>query len=147
MGLDEVAQGEGFYLALVRFLGCTSFAPEASRYGGGDDISVGTVMGLVDPDELDAVAVRRVLDAAGVASRVRTEWRAGLTDSEVEVLCLVAQGGTNKDVACALGISPRTVQHHVAHIYDKVGVASCAGAALFAAENGLTGPEGPSASA
>jgi DNA-binding CsgD family transcriptional regulator len=32
------------------------------------------------------------------------------------------------------------VQHHVAHIYAKIGVSSRAGAALFAAEQGLTGP-------
>ncbi len=65
---------------------------------------------------------------------------AGLTDREVNVLRLVARGGTNKDVARALSISHRTVQHHVAHINDKVGVTSRAGAALFAAQHGLTGP-------
>jgi DNA-binding NarL/FixJ family response regulator len=54
---------------------------------------------------------------------------------------LVARGSTNKDVARELGISAKTVQHHVAHIYTKVGVASRAGAALFAAEHGLTAPQ------
>ena len=56
------------------------------------------------------------------------------------MLRLVAQGGTNKDVARTLRISHRTVQHHVAHIYDKIGVTSRAGAALFAAQHSLTGP-------
>lgn len=65
-------------------------------------------------------------------------WPAGLSDREVEVLRL-ARGGTNKDVARALRISAKTVQHHVAHIYTKIGVTSRAGAALFAAEHGLTG--------
>ena len=89
---------------------------------------------------LDRGAVRCVLDGAGIGTPVRRDWPAGLTDREVEVLRLVARGGTNKDVARALGISHRTVQHHVAHIYDKIGVTSRAGAALFAAEQGLTGP-------
>ena len=50
-GLDDAHESDAFYLALVRFLGCTAFAPEAARFGGGDDISVGTVMGFADPDE------------------------------------------------------------------------------------------------
>ncbi len=91
---------------------------------------------------LDRAAARHVLDAAGVAQRPRAlSWPAGLTDREVEVLRLVARGGTNKDVARLLGLSHRTVQHHVAHIYTKIDVTSRAGAALFAAEHGLTAPE------
>jgi HD-GYP domain-containing protein (c-di-GMP phosphodiesterase class II) len=90
---------------------------------------------------LDRTAVRHVLDAAGVAQPARASgWPAALTDREVEVLRLVARGGTNKDVARLLDISHRTVQHHVAHIYDKIDVTSRAGAALFAAENGLMAP-------
>jgi len=93
---------------------------------------------------LDGTAVRHVLDATGMTpARRGLEWPSGLSDREVEVLRLVARGGTNKDVARALTISHRTVQHHVAHIYTKIGVTSRAGAALFAAEHGLTGPGPP----
>ncbi|HUP75706.1 MAG TPA: HD domain-containing phosphohydrolase [Acidimicrobiales bacterium] len=88
---------------------------------------------------LDPAAARCVLEAAGHARTARAGgWPAGLSDREVEVLRLVSRGGTNKDVARHLGISHRTVQHHVAHIYNKIGVTSRAGAALFAAENGLS---------
>ncbi|HEX9234856.1 MAG TPA: LuxR C-terminal-related transcriptional regulator [Actinomycetota bacterium] len=52
----------------------------------------------------------------------------------------MARGRSNKDIAKALFISDRTVQTHVAHIYSKVGVASRAGAALFAMENDLIHP-------
>ncbi|MFN2502819.1 MAG: HD domain-containing phosphohydrolase [Acidimicrobiales bacterium] len=91
---------------------------------------------------LDVAAVRHVLDAAGMAPASHApEWPAGLSDREVEVLRRVARGGTNKDVARVLHISHRTVQHHVAHIYTKIGVTSRAGAALFAAEQGLAGPK------
>lgn len=50
-GLDDAQQQDGYYLALVRFLGCTSFSPEAAQYGGGDDLSLHSVMSFVDPDE------------------------------------------------------------------------------------------------
>lgn len=90
---------------------------------------------------LDRTAVRNVLEAAGATPlRHEAPWPKGLTDREVEVLRLVVRGRTNKDVARALGISPRTVQHHVAHVYTKVGVSSRAAAALFAADHGLISP-------
>jgi DNA-binding NarL/FixJ family response regulator len=89
---------------------------------------------------LNLGAVRRVLEAADAAPpRLPGAWPAGLSDREIDVLRLVARGATNKDVARDLAISARTVQHHVAHIYTKIGVTSRAGAALFAAEHGLTG--------
>lgn len=92
--------------------------------------------------DFDLAAVRHVLAAAGLPpARTAGTWPAGLSDREVDVLRLVARGSTNKDVARELGISAKTVQHHVAHIYTKVGVASRAGAALFAAEHGLTAPQ------
>lgn len=100
-----------------------------------------TLTAEAEAGRLDVAAVRCVLEAAGHARPHRVAaWPAGLSDREVEVLRLVARGGTNKDVARELGISHRTVQHHVAHIYTKVGVSSRAGAALFAAENGLSNP-------
>ncbi len=86
---------------------------------------------------LDAAAVRALLDACCGAAPRRAPWPSGLSDREVEVLRLVARGGTNKEIARATGLSPKTVQHHVAHVYAKIGVQSRAGAALFATESGL----------
>jgi DNA-binding NarL/FixJ family response regulator len=53
------------------------------------------------------------------------------------VLRLVAGGLSNRQVAAALFISPRTAEHHVQHIYAKIGVSTRAAAALFAMEQGL----------
>jgi HD-GYP domain-containing protein (c-di-GMP phosphodiesterase class II) len=89
---------------------------------------------------LDKEAVGAVLEAAGHA-RPRGEWPAGLTDREVEVLRLVARGHTNRDVAGRLSISEETVRNHVKHIYDKIGISTRAGAALFGMEHGLFPPE------
>ena len=85
--------------------------------------------------------VEAVLAAAGQAARPpRQERPAGLTEREVDVLRLLARGLSNKAVAAALGISPKTVGHHVEHIYAKAGVTTRAGATLFAMEHGLLLP-------
>jgi DNA-binding NarL/FixJ family response regulator len=55
----------------------------------------------------------------------------------VEVLRLVALGLTTKDIAERLSISPKTADHHVQHIYTKIGVSTRGAAALFAVERGL----------
>lgn len=87
---------------------------------------------------LDAECVRAVVEAAGQRSEaVRTGWPAGLSDREVEVLRLVARGLSNKAIAQALFISQRTAEHHVQHIYGKIGPSTRAGAAMFAMEHGL----------
>lgn len=87
---------------------------------------------------LDADAVDAVLAAAGLAARrAKATWPRGLSDREVEVLRLVARGKSNKEIGILLDISARTVQNHVAHVYDKIGVYSRAGAALFVTENAL----------
>lgn len=87
--------------------------------------------------KLDAEAVDAVLAAAGAVTKATRTWPKGLSDREVEVLRLLARGKTNKEIGALLGISPRTVQNHVAHAYDKLGVYSRAGAALFMVESGL----------
>ena len=87
---------------------------------------------------LDAQAAEAVLDAAGHrAAPGRRAWPAGLTDREVEVLRRLARGASNKAIAQALGLSPKTVGHHVAHVYTKAGVSTRAAATLFAMEHDL----------
>ncbi|HSI99102.1 MAG TPA: HD domain-containing phosphohydrolase, partial [Patescibacteria group bacterium] len=88
---------------------------------------------------LDADAVSSLIHAAGLAvTRPRVPSRpAGLSEREVEVLRLVARGLSNRDIADRLVVSRRTAEHHVQHIYDKIGVSSRAAAALFAMEHAL----------
>jgi HD-GYP domain-containing protein (c-di-GMP phosphodiesterase class II) len=94
-------------------------------------------------DELDVGRFRRgeveaVLEAAGQAlPRPVPALPAGLTEREVEVLRLIASGQLNKQAAATLGISAKTVGHHIEHIYLKCGVTTRAGATLFAMEHGL----------
>jgi HD-GYP domain-containing protein (c-di-GMP phosphodiesterase class II) len=87
---------------------------------------------------LDPMAAEAVLSAAGHrAGRSRAGGPAGLTAREAEVLSLLAQGLTNKDVAGRMGISPKTVGNHVEHLYAKLGVTNRAGAAMQAMHHGL----------
>ena len=107
--------------------------PAHAPAGAGELLLADVAAGRLDRD-----AAHAVLDAAGLARRrTRSAWPCGLTDREVEVLRLLSRGGTNKEIAASLGISPRTAQHHVIHIYQKIEVSSRAAAALFATENGL----------
>jgi DNA-binding NarL/FixJ family response regulator len=89
------------------------------------------VAGRLDPEMAAAV-----IEAAGV-QRPRTAWPNDLTDREVDVLRLTARGLSNKEIASSLVVSPRTVQNHLAAVYDKTGRRTRAGAAVFAVEHGL----------
>jgi len=60
-----------------------------------------------------------------------------LSRREREVLRLLARGQSKKQIARALVIAPGTVHTHTVHIYEKLGVSTRAGVALFAMEHGL----------
>jgi DNA-binding NarL/FixJ family response regulator len=87
---------------------------------------------------LDQHAVEAVLVAAGHrAANVRRAWPSGLTDREIDVLRLIARGHTLKDVAQELTITRKTAEHHVQHIYTKIGCSTRGAAALFAIRHGI----------
>jgi HD-GYP domain-containing protein (c-di-GMP phosphodiesterase class II) len=87
---------------------------------------------------LDPECARAVLEAAGQRPRrSRTTWPAGLSDREVDVIRLLARGLSNRAIAEELVVSPRTAEHHVQHVYGKIGVSTRAAAAMFAMEHGL----------
>lgn len=69
--------------------------------------------------------------------RTPSNYPAGLSRREVEVLRLVANGLTDAGVAEQLFISPRTVGTHLTSIYTKLDVSSRTAAARFAVEQGL----------
>ena len=63
---------------------------------------------------------------------------AGLTERELEVLRLVAEGRSNPDIARALVLSHKTVARHLSNIFTKLDVSSRTAAAAYAHEHGLT---------
>jgi len=89
---------------------------------------------------LEPRATRAVLVAAGhgepaTRTRRRPENPAGLSRREVDVLQLAARGLTTRQIADRLVISPKTADHHIQHIYGKIGVSSRAAAALWAMQH------------
>jgi HD-GYP domain-containing protein (c-di-GMP phosphodiesterase class II) len=102
-----------------------------------EELSRESRAGRLDPDVVSAVLVAAGQRRAGRGSDLRP---AGLSEREIEVLGLMADGCSNPEIAKRLVISRRTAEHHVQHIYTKIGVASRAGAALFALEHDLLLP-------
>jgi DNA-binding CsgD family transcriptional regulator len=74
--------------------------------------------------------------AADEAGRVAA-YPDDLTERQVEILRLLAEGRSNREIAAALSLSVRTVEHHVAHIYAKIGASGRVAAAAYALRHGL----------
>ena len=72
-----------------------------------------------------------------IQAKQQTKLESLLTEREVQVLKLIAQGSTNTEIAEHLFISPHTVKTHVVHIYEKLGVNDRAQAAVLASRHHL----------
>jgi DNA-binding CsgD family transcriptional regulator len=87
---------------------------------GDNDFNTGWAEGeALSPEEAIAYAQR----GRGERKRPSTGW-GSLTPTELDVVRLVAEGIPNKDIATRLFISPRTVQSHLRHVYNKLGLTS-----------------------
>ncbi|ARU03601.1 DNA-binding response regulator [Comamonas serinivorans] len=78
----------------------------------------------------EAMLVLTVTAESATVQRLRD---AALTPRETEVLGWLAKGKTNRDIADILGLSPRTVNKHLEHVFEKLGVETRAAAAAIAA--------------
>jgi len=99
-------------------------------------------LGRHEAAERDARAADEALRAlgAGLAPADDAAAPAGLTARELEVLRLVARGRSNQEIAAELVLSVRTVERHIANIYDKIGAsgrAARAAAASYALAAGV----------
>jgi DNA-binding NarL/FixJ family response regulator len=82
---------------------------------------------------LDPAVARKLTQSLVAPQHTAT----GLTPREREVVVLVAQGRSNRDIADALVISERTARTHVSNVLVKLGLASRTQAALWAVREGL----------
>jgi NarL family two-component system response regulator LiaR len=85
--------------------------------------------------QLHPEVARRLMQQ--VTSPRKPEAGAQLTDREREVLRLLAEGRSNKEIARALIVSERTVKGHVSNILGKLGLQDRTQAALYAVRHGL----------
>lgn len=124
-----------------RVLVLTTYDTESDILAAIDAGASGYLLKDAPPDELFR-AVRAtargetVLSPSVAATLVRRATTPGpvLTEREVQVLELLADGQANKQIARTLLVSEATVKSHLAHIYTKLGVESRAGAVARAIE-------------
>ena len=132
---DAISTGGRILAAVDAYHAMTQ--PRAHRPAMTPDEAAATLRSDVKAGRLDGQVVDSVLRAAGHRVRRRREWPAGLTGREVEVLRLVCRGLSNKQIASALQITPKTASSHIEHIYRKIDVANRAQASIFAMRHGL----------
>lgn len=85
---------------------------------------------------LDSKVTRGVLDRL-VGAQSKPAERDDLSPREREVLALIAEGATNKEIAAKLVVSENTARNHVSHILSKLGFSRRSEAAAYAAKRGM----------
>jgi len=128
----------------------TSFADDEKIFAAIRAGAAGYLLKDVSPQDL-ATAIRMVqggepILAPGVARRLmdevgrQPEPANHLTEREIEVLKLIANGRSNKEIAGDLTLSEKTVKTHVSNILKKLHVADRTQAALYAVRQHLVEP-------
>lgn len=126
----------------------TSVLEDGAVIGAVKAGAIGYLLKDTQADELRAAiksaAAGQVQLSPAAAARLMREVRTPepsaaqpLTEREMDVLKLLAQGKANKEIAFELIIGEKTVKTHVSNILLKLGVQSRTQAALYAAQNGL----------
>ena len=138
--LAELAGGAGDREQAVRLLGATAAMRDRFEiirfrvYDAGQEALRNLLRNAMGDDGFDAAwsegaalstmeAIAYALRGRGERKRPSTGW-GSLTPTELDVVRLVAEGIPNKDIAGRLFVSPRTVQTHLRHVYNKLGLAS-----------------------
>jgi DNA-binding NarL/FixJ family response regulator len=86
---------------------------------------------------LDSKVTRAVLEKLTQKPVPQAEESDDLTAREREVLALIAEGATNKEIAAKLVVSENTARNHVSHILAKLGFSRRSEAAAYAVKKGL----------
>ncbi len=110
--------------------------PHRAKFGNPEIKRVmleGCADGLFDVNVVEAIF--SILSDGLTPARIHAP--NGLSPREVEVLRLLARSESNRLIAERLGITPKTVGHHVQHIYEKLNVNTRAAATLYAMQHHL----------
>jgi HD-GYP domain-containing protein (c-di-GMP phosphodiesterase class II) len=120
------------------YVGLTTDRADRPAFSG--ESAAAELRRMVASGVLDKRTTGAVLDAAGHSNgftATAPKSVHGLTPREVEVLRLAARGLTTGEIATQLFISPKTADHHIQHVYGKIGVSSRAAAMLWAIQNSV----------
>lgn len=140
----------------IKIVALTSFADDEQVIPALEAGANGYLLKDIDPDELVAAIraayagespldsevqkrlIARFQRPASTAPR-RKPAHDALTERELDVLRLLTEGKSNKEIANELFIGDRTVKSHLSAIFQKLDVADRTQAALYAVRNGLVG--------
>jgi HD-GYP domain-containing protein (c-di-GMP phosphodiesterase class II) len=137
---DAVDPAAALLAATEIYVGMTAERADRPPFSAADAAT--ELQRLAASGALDPRAARAVLVAAGhgepaAPTRRRAKHPGGLSRREVDVLRLAAKGLTTRQIAERLFISTKTADHHIQHVYVKIGVSTRAAAALWAIQNAL----------
>ena len=135
-----LAGEESWREVLAGALAASAAIEVAGQAGGGEEAL--TKARALQPDvvALDLCLLREL---AALPPGLWEAPDAGLTRRELEVLSLVAQSKTNKQIAAQLFISENTVKNHIRNVLEKLHLHSRMEAVTWAWRNRLLGPGGP----
>ena len=137
---DQADAGACVLAATEIYIGMTSERPHRGAFAEAD--AAEELRRLASLGLLEQRATQAVLAAANHADgKTSTLSRAqnpgGLSHREVDVLRLAARGFSTQEIADRLFIAPKTADHHIQHIYNKINVSTRAAAALWAMQNAV----------
>jgi DNA-binding NarL/FixJ family response regulator len=101
------------------------------------DAIVSSIIAVMSGEKVMASAVANRVLAMLTGTTTPKEFYDGLTNREIEILKLLANGMTNKQIAYHLKISEKTVRNHVSNTYEKLGIYDRSQAVLYAVRKGL----------
>jgi DNA-binding NarL/FixJ family response regulator len=122
---DAIANGADGYV--LKQIGSDELIRALERVGRGES--------LLDP----SVTARVFAKVREMRRQERAHAFADLTAQEMQILAHLAEGETNREIAVAMQLSEKTVRNYVSIILSKLGLASRAQAAAYAARNRIEG--------
>jgi HD-GYP domain-containing protein (c-di-GMP phosphodiesterase class II) len=137
---DAVDPAACVLAAVEVYVGMTTDRADREALSG--EAAATEIRRLASAGVMEPRASRAVLVAAGhgeprARTVVRQKLPGGLSRREVDVLRLAARGLTTQQIADRLHIAPKTADHHIQHIYTKIGVSTRAAAALWATQHAM----------
>ena len=137
---DAVDPGAGVLAAADIYVDLTTDRADRPAFSGkaaATELRRLASQGVLEQRTTDAVLVAAGHSEPPAPKSRRPQYPAGLTGREVEVLRLAARGLTTREIAGRLYISSKTADHHIQHVYTKIGVSTRAADALWAMQHAV----------